>query len=112
MWRCCLNPKVLAGLAAAGTGLWVLSPASIGALFPALVLLICPLSMGVMMWRMRSGASCAAPQGGGAPDRAVAEIHALRMEIADLRANASASPAASTVDQVAARTDRPARPAH
>ena len=90
MWRCCFNPKVLVGLAAVGATLWLLNPASIGALLPTLVLLVCPLSMGVMMWRMRSGGSCSAtsPGGDGAADTDT-EIRALRTEIAGLRAQAA-----------------------
>lgn len=90
MWRCCLNPKVLAGLAAVGATLWWLNPASIGALLPVLVLLVCPLSMGVMMWRMRSGGTCSATEVGsvGTADTD-AEIRALRAEIDGLRANAA-----------------------
>lgn len=58
--RCCLNPKVIGGLAAVGLALWLFAPGSGAAALPLLVLLICPLSMGAMMWGMtrRGGGSC------------------------------------------------------
>lgn len=55
MWRCCLNPKVIAGLAGAGLLVWLISPAASGAALPLLLALICPLSMAAMAWRMRRG---------------------------------------------------------
>lgn len=106
MWRCCLNPKVLAGLAVVGAALWLLSPASIGAVLPTLVLLACPLSMGVMMWRMRSGSNCSTTaQGSGGATAADDQIRALRAEIASLRDGGTP---ARTADQAAATEPRAA----
>ncbi len=47
--KCCLNPKVLIGLAAAGLGVVLLAPNLIAGAFPLLLALVCPLSMLVMM---------------------------------------------------------------
>lgn len=101
MLRCCLNPKVLAGLALVGSALWLLSPVSIGAVLPALLVLACPLSMGVMMWRMRSGGSCSAtvPGSGGATDADV-QVRALRAGIPSLRDGGTS--VRTAVDQAAA----------
>ncbi len=49
----CFNWKVLAGLAAVGVAVLLLAPATALALLPLLVLAICPLSMGAMMFAMR-----------------------------------------------------------
>lgn len=107
MSRCCFNPKVLAGLAGVGAALWFLSPASIGAALPTLVVLACPLSMGVMMWRMRSGGSCsAAPPGNSGGIGTDVEIRALRAEIASLRDDAA--PAGTSADLAAAAEGRAA----
>lgn len=88
--RCCLNPKVIGGLVAAGLLLWLLAPGSGAAALPALVALICPLSMGVMMWQMRGGkggASCAADKASKAvPLDEDADVAALNEELAVARA--------------------------
>lgn len=75
MLRCCLNPKVIGALAAAGIGVYLLSPGHGAAAFPLLITLICPLSMGVMMWRMRNnGGSCEAPQQSTPPTPPTAQV--------------------------------------
>ncbi|WP_162924772.1 DUF2933 domain-containing protein [Rubrobacter indicoceani] len=51
--KMCLNWKVLAGLIAAGVGLYFLAPELALAALPILVLAVCPLSMMLMMWSMR-----------------------------------------------------------
>lgn len=45
----CLNWKVVAGLAVAAVGVWVLAPGLIGAALPLLIVLACPLSCLFMM---------------------------------------------------------------
>ena len=47
--KCCLNPKVLIGLAAAGVAVVLLAPNLIAGAFPLLLALVCPLSMLAMM---------------------------------------------------------------
>ena len=94
MWRCCLNPKVLGSLLVVGLGLWLIGAGS--AALPVLVSLVCPLSMGVMMWRMRrTRAACATDR-----DAIVDHPHpasdprlsALREEIAIARARRQLAP--------------------
>lgn len=45
----CLNWKVIAGLAIAALGVWVLAPQLLAAALPVLILAACPLSMLLMM---------------------------------------------------------------
>lgn len=87
--RCCLNPKVIGGLAVAGLVIWLVAPTGGAATLPLLIALVCPLSMGAMAWRMRRTGSCAA----GSPLAAATErqdvdtqLGALREEIAIARA--------------------------
>lgn len=47
--KMCFNWKVLAGLGAAGLGVFVVAPGLIGAAVPLLLALACPLSMVAMM---------------------------------------------------------------
>ncbi len=51
----CFNPKVLAGLAFVGLGIWVAAPQFVGAAVPILLVAACPLSMLWMMQGMRGG---------------------------------------------------------
>jgi hypothetical protein len=55
--KMCLNPKVLAGLAAVGVGIYFVAPDLVLAALPILLLAACPLSMLLMMWAMRGGPS-------------------------------------------------------
>jgi Protein of unknown function (DUF2933) len=57
MLKMCLNPKVLAGLAAVGVGIYLVAPDLVLAALPILLLAACPLSMLLMMWAMRGGPS-------------------------------------------------------
>lgn len=78
----CFNWKVVAGLAAAALGLYLVAPGTMAPLLPFLVFAICPLSMLVMMRAMSSGSgsrSCDT----ASDDAQVAE---LRAEVAALRA--------------------------
>jgi hypothetical protein len=51
--KMCLNPKVLAGLAALGVGIYLVAPDLMLAALPILLLAACPLSMLLMMWGMQ-----------------------------------------------------------
>ncbi len=55
MLKCCLNPKVITGLAVVGVGVWVFAPNLAGTALLLLVALICPLSMLFMMRGMNRG---------------------------------------------------------
>ncbi len=58
IWDCvqmCLNWKVLVGLAVVGLAVWVVAPHLVLAALPLLLIVACPLSMLVMMGRMRGG---------------------------------------------------------
>jgi Heavy metal binding domain/Protein of unknown function (DUF2933) len=52
---CCMNWKVIAGLAVVGLGVWVFEPGLMRAVLPLLVVAICPLSMLFMMRGMMGG---------------------------------------------------------
>ena len=83
MWRCCLNPKVIGGLVAVGLIAWIAGAGS--SAFPLLVVLVCPLSMGVMAWQMRrGGGDCSTAANGASAESGTldAELRALREEIA------------------------------
>lgn len=55
MLKMCLNPKVIAGLAVVGFGIFVYAPEWFAAALPILFLAICPLSMVLMMKMMMPG---------------------------------------------------------
>ncbi len=58
----CLNWKVLAGLAVVGLAVWVVAPQFVLAALPLLLVVACPLSMLLMMGRMRGGQPAQANQ--------------------------------------------------
>ena len=65
IWDClqmCLNWKVLTGLAVLGLAAWVVAPQLVLEILPLLLIVACPLSMLVMMGRMRGGQSAQANQ--------------------------------------------------
>jgi hypothetical protein len=80
--RCCLNPKVIVGLAAVALGFLVVSPHLLGAALPLLIGLICPLSMIAMVIAMAGPRKTQASPGFDADK---AELVALRQEVQRLR---------------------------
>jgi hypothetical protein len=84
--RCCLNPKVMAGLGVVALASWLLAPATAAAVVPLLIGLICPLSMGVMMWQMRKGGSRRSAVPAEQDTDVEAQLSAMREELAIARA--------------------------
>jgi hypothetical protein len=62
MLKMCLNPKVLAVLAAAGVGVYLFAPGLLAEAVPILLLAACPLSMLLMMWAMQHPQGQQTPQ--------------------------------------------------
>ena len=79
--RCCVNPRVVAGLAGTVAVLSLVSATATAAALPVLVVMVCPLSMGLAAWGMRRR-NDATPADGDVD----AELSRLRAEVAALRA--------------------------
>lgn len=83
--NCCFNWKVWTGAGAVLLVVLLVDPKALAAVFPVAVGLACPLSMGVMMWSMRSsGGSVASKPEAGVDTEA--RIAALQANIVELRA--------------------------
>ncbi len=107
----CYNWKVLAGLAAVGVAIVVLAPAAALAALPLLLLAVCPLSMGFMMYRMRghggsASESCHSIENTGSVEAKRARLASLREE--ELRLELELSSAASPSDELPAPSAAPA----
>jgi hypothetical protein len=101
MLKMCLNPKVLAGLAAVGVGIYLVAPDLVLAALPILLLVACPLSMLLMMWGMQH------TQGQGKQTTQEPDVGLTREErIAQLRAQLAA-----LTDQLGALEREEAHPA-
>jgi hypothetical protein len=101
MLKMCLNPKVLAGLAAVGVGIYLVAPDLVLAALPILLLAACPLSMLLMMWGMQH------TQGQGKQTTQEPDVGLTREErIAQLRAQQAA-----LADQLGALEREEAHPA-
>ncbi|MGH8930920.1 MAG: DUF2933 domain-containing protein [Egibacteraceae bacterium] len=89
MVKKCLNPKVLAGLAVIGVGIWLLAPGLLTRAVPLLALAACPLSMILMMVAMRGTSSdetgaAASPSQANSPEALEVRLRALEAEQAAL----------------------------
>ena len=80
----CLNPRVLAGLAATAVAVFIFQPRLLSVALPVLVLALCPLSMLAMMWGMRaSSGTGSSVSSGRSPEARLAELEA---ELARMKA--------------------------
>ncbi len=71
---CCLNWKVLTGIAVVGVGVWLFAPTSLGAAVPVLIALLCPVSMFLMMRNMNKNSSCANEPHATQPEQASSTV--------------------------------------
>jgi hypothetical protein len=86
MLKMCLNPKVLAGLAAVGVGIYLVAPDLVLAALPILLLAACPLSMLLMVWGMQQSQGQQPPQepdGGLTHEERIAQLRAQQAALAD-----------------------------
>jgi hypothetical protein len=85
--KCCLNPKVIGGLAVVAAGVLIISPHAFGRALPLLLGLICPLSMVGMVVMMARGGKTGPPPADDqqAVSARRAEITRLRAEVEQLR---------------------------
>ena len=90
MLKCCLNWKVIAGLAVVGVGLWALAPGVLSAALPLLVLAICPLSMVFMMKAMQGQQGPSTDNGKQEPEPEAAPAPAQAAASADSTARVQA----------------------
>jgi len=75
---CCLNGKVIVGLAVVGLGVWVAAPTLVGAAVPLLLTAICPLSMLAMAVGMGRGHGMGQPTRTEASDAALDDLPTLQ----------------------------------
>jgi hypothetical protein len=97
MLKCCLNRKVIAGLAVVAVAVLAVDPHLFGRIFPLLLFAICPLSM-LLMMRAMSGSkasggmsSCSSMPNGTATQPSATstpddEVARLQAEVDQLRA--------------------------
>lgn len=111
----CFNWKVLAGLGAVAVGVALFAPGAALAVLPLLLLAACPLSMGAMMFAMRShsssaGESCHHSGNEASAEAKRARLAALReeeqrleLELSASTADSAEAPAASAVATTVSR---------
>jgi hypothetical protein len=88
MLKMCLNPKMLAGLAAVGVGIYLVAPDLVLAALPILLLAACPLSMLLMMWGMQhtqgqGKQTTQEPDVGLTREQRIAQLRAQQAALAD-----------------------------
>lgn len=89
--KMCLNWKVLAGLGAAGVGVYLVAPGLAVAALPLLLLAVCPLSMLLMMKGMQGGqcetqgrrASSQEADAGPTREEQIARLRGQQADLAD-----------------------------
>ncbi len=78
----CLNPKVIAAVAAVAAGVYVFAPGVFAAALPVLILAICPLSMVAMVLLMRGRGDADEPTPADASaDALQARVDALEQQL-------------------------------
>jgi len=75
---CCLNWRVIVGLAVVGLGVWVAAPNLLGAAVPLLLTAICPLSMLAMVVSMGRGRATGHVTPVPVPDAALDDLATLQ----------------------------------
>ncbi len=75
---CCLNWKVIVGLAVVGLGVWIAAPTLVGAAIPLLLTAICPLSMLAMVVGMGRGRGMGQPTRAQAPGVVTPDLPTLQ----------------------------------
>jgi hypothetical protein len=100
MLKMCLNWKVVAGLVAAGAGVYAFTPDLFAAAVPLLLLAVCPLSMVAMMAAMSGGkGQKEAPADHAAVNAASADTQDLEVQLRSLQAQERA-----VADQLSVRS--------
>lgn len=91
MMRCCLNRKVIVGLASVAVGVLAVDPHLFSRVLPLLLVAICPLSMLLMMRGMSANKASSGQMGAtsGSTPGYDAEVARLRAEVDQLRAERS-----------------------
>lgn len=85
--KCCINPKVIAGLVVVGAGVYAFAPQAFAAALPLLVFAICPLSMVLMMGMMMGGNKESGSSGSSGQQMAAPEgshVESLQARVAEL----------------------------
>ena len=89
MMRCCLNRKVIVGLAVVAVGVLAVDPHLFSRVLPLLLVAICPLSMLLMMRGMSGNKASSGPMGATSTPGYDVEVARLRAEVDQLRAERS-----------------------
>lgn len=90
--KSCLSPKLLGAIAVVAVGAYVLAPNAFVTALPFLLLALCPLMMGSMIWMMRSGGDSQA---------------AAKEQTPTASPGSERSPAVSGLGESAAQQDQP-----
>lgn len=84
-WKMCLNPKVIAGVAAVAVGVLLFAPHLAASALPVLFIAICPISMLLMMRSMQGHSDAPGDRGTRPTETApVDQVADLKGEVAKL----------------------------